>query len=366
MSNFIAKALNAGTATVQWKSTIMLAAMRSASAGVVWAIVSLLTGYTDQFLLLLVFGTVIGLVCMVPLALISMAVSKIFPPAGLAGLIPQIYMVAGDPVLWIIEKFRPGTLPTADFKPINLNTVIVIFNPEVVEMAQQAKASAMSATSFLGRKAAEKIRSGKAPAGAPISRDVRPGAEASAEIQAQQKLFNEAEAEFNRLAAEGSSASALQSEVLKIKGLVNAGCSIFGPYRFLAERYLHEDPVGNFDRIMDTLEEGKSACSANRSSQDDIEVTYFALGKLYWDQGREYLAFKAYMAGLDTWREKGNSISQSSPLLPRIAFVASRMFSKNAMEKDNNTDLAVKFLDFCEASGVDMNLQISVSDARSA
>jgi hypothetical protein len=98
-------------------------------------------------------------------------------------------------------------------------------------------------------------------------------------------------------------------------------------------------------------------------NSETIENTFFGLGKLCWNEGYELFAFRAYMDGLDRWRQAGNTISQSSALLPRIAFVASRMFAKNAMEQHNNTDLGVELLNFCEASGVDMNLEIDGSDA---
>jgi hypothetical protein len=365
MANLVARLMNAGAAAVEWKATFVLAAMRSACAGVVWAIASLLLGAPEQFLPLLLFGTVIGLVIMVPLGLISMAAAKLFPPIGLLGLLPQVYMVAGDPILWVIEKFRPGTIPMADFKPVNFNTLLIIFSPAVVEMTQQAKETARSATSYLGQMASDKIRNrnGKGATSAPDNTrvDVNP----NVANQAQQMVYGTALDELKRLASEGGTSTAVDNELMKIKGLVDAGCSFFGPYKFLAEQYIAEDLIGNFDHIMDVLEKGRNACRGDKSIQGEIEVSYFAVGKLCWDLEQERLAFRAYIRGLNIWRENGNVISQSSPLLPRIAFVASRMFVKNALQKEGDASLGVEFLEFCEASGVDINLTVSVSDARS-
>lgn len=340
--------------------------MRSASAGVVWAIVSLLTGAPGQFLPLLLFGTVIGLVVMVPLGLISMAGAKLFPPIGLLGLLPQIYMVAGDPVLWLIEKFRPGTLPMSGFRPVNFITLLIIFSPVVAEMTQQAKATAMSATSYLGQKASEKIRNRKTGGEPPASGLLSGRTAPAAGLQAQKKLYEDAVEELKRMGFQGGPSDAAGKQLLKIRSLVDAGCTFAGPYRFLAETYVEEDLTGNFDLIMGILEKGRIACRGDEACRSEIEVCYFALGKLCWDREHETLAFRAYITGLNSWRENGNIISQASPLLPRIAFVASRMFSKNALEKDGNTNLGVAFLEFCDASGVDINLPISVSDARSA
>jgi hypothetical protein len=155
------------------------------------------------------------------------------------------------------------------------------------------------------------------------------------------------------------------AELGKVRTLVEQGCEIPGPYTFLADKLLRIQGLETFNVVVSLLRDGHSACSSKREYQVEIENTLFGVGKYCWDNEREDLAFIAYMTGLDYWREGGNTISQASPLLPRIAFVACRMFSRKAMEQGDQMDMAVKVLDFCEASGVDMNLDIDVSDARS-
>lgn len=363
MNEWIARALNVGTGTVNWRSTFILTAMRSAAAGVTWAALMLLTGNFENVLPYLLLGAPIGLLLMVPLALVALVGAKIFPPIGLLGLIPLVYMVSGDPLLWLVERLRPGTVPMDDFAPINGKTILIVFNAEVAEFAQNARDEVVSTAEQMGRDTFAKFRE-KATAKAGTMRDrADTAADPEAGAASDQEIYEAAHAEFKRLSAAGGDADALREQMLTISAMCDAGCAIPGPYTFTADKFAQVDLVGKFDLIIGTLRDGHTNCAGNRAYQEEIENCLFGVGKLCWNEGHEHLAFRAYMDGLDRWRQAGNMISQSSPLLPRIAFVATRMFAKNAMEQHENTDLGVELLDFCEASGVDMNLEIDVSDA---
>lgn len=363
MNEWIARALNVGAGTVAWKSTFMVAAMRSAAAGVTWALVMLLTGNFENVLPYLLLGAPIGLLFMVPLALAALVGAKIFPPIGLLGLIPLVYMVSGDPLLWLVERLRPGTVPMDDFKPINGKTILIVFNTEVVEFVQNARDEVVATATQVGRDSFASFREqATAKAGTLRGRaDAASDPESSA--RSDQEVYEAAHAEFKRLAVTGGNGDRLREQMLTISALCDADCAIPGPYTFTADKLTQVDLVGKFDLIIGTLRDGHRNCAGNRTYQEEIENSLFGVGKLCWNEGQEHLAFRAYMDGLDRWRQAGNMISQSSPLLPRIAFVATRMFAKNAMEQHENTDLGVELLDFCEASGVDMNLEIDVSDA---
>lgn len=363
MNAWISRALNVGGQLVDWRSTAVLATMRSASAGLTWGIFALLGGSPEAFLQYTVGGPFVGLLFMIPLALVGLAASKVFPLAGLLGLVPLIYMVSGDPLLWLIERIRPGTVPIREFKPLNLKTILIVVDEGLVqglkaEAATGAKVAGAEALRNL-RKTGSAARSGNSE---PASNS--PAKKAGAvDTDPHQLQYDQSVAEFRRLASLGNQGEAMRAEMLKISALVTAGCRIPGPYVFSANVLVQTDLVENWNSILTILKSGYEACSGNRSHQEEIETAYFGLGKACWDLDREDLAFKAYMIGLNKWRAAGNIINQSSPLLPRIAFVASRMFSKNALERDNNTDMGSEFLDFCEASAVDINLDIDVSYA---
>jgi len=188
MNEWIARALNVGAGTVAWKATFMVAAMRSGAAGVAWALVMLLTGNFENVLLYLLLGAPIGLLFMVPLALAALVGAKIFPPLGLLGLIPLVYMVSGDPLLWLVERLRPGTVPIDDFKPINGKTILIVFNAEVVEFVQNARDEVVATAKLVGRDMFAKFRD-QASAQAGTSRgqagpasDTEPGVRSDQEI----------------------------------------------------------------------------------------------------------------------------------------------------------------------------------------
>lgn len=126
MNQWIARALGIEEGAIDWKSTFILAAMRSAAAGAIWAIICLLGGSGAEALQFLVFGVVLGLGVMIPMALLGLAGSKVFAPLGLLGFLPLAYMASGDPLLWLVERFRPGTVPVARFMPMNFKTIIIV------------------------------------------------------------------------------------------------------------------------------------------------------------------------------------------------------------------------------------------------
>lgn len=369
MNQWIARALDVGTGTLDWRATFILAAMRSASAGVTWAVLMLLAGNFDGVLPFLLLGAPIGVLFMVPLALVAQVGAKIFWPIGLAGLIPLVFMVSGDPLLWLVERFRPGTVPMDDFKPINGKTILVIFNTEVVEYVQQVKEEAMATATQMGRDTFAQFREQASTKAAAFRGTAEPvaepelGQEPEPAGMSDQEVYDDALGKFTRLVTSNGDAEYIRDQMMRISALADAGCSIPGPYIFVADKLAQVDLFGKFELCLRTLYKGHANCANDRAHQEEIETGFFGLGKMCWNEGYELFAFRAYMDGLDRWRQAGNTISQSSPLLPRIAFVASRMFAKNAMEQDENTDLGVELLNFCEASGVDMNLEIDVSDA---
>ena len=133
VSNWISRVFNLGTSLIDWRGTGMLAAMRSGGAGLTLAVVYLLGGNAQQAFITLLTGVPVGLLFMIPLALVGMVGSKVFPPLGLLNLIPMLFMACGDPVLWVVERLRPGTVPMSGFKPLNFVTILFITDDRAID-----------------------------------------------------------------------------------------------------------------------------------------------------------------------------------------------------------------------------------------
>jgi len=220
------------------------------------------------------------------------------------GLLPLVYMVSGDPLLWLVERLRPGTVPMDDFKPINGKTILIVFNSEIVEFVQNAKDEAVATATQMGRDTFAKFRE-QASAKAGSFRDgavstSRPEPGASSD----QETYEAARDEFKRLAVTGGNAVAMREQMLTISALCDADCAIPGPYTFAADKFAQVDLVGRFDLIISTLRDGHANCAGKRAYQEEIENFFFGVGKLCWNEGYENLAFRAYMDGLDRWRRR--------------------------------------------------------------
>lgn len=102
----------------------------------------------------------------------------------------------------------------------------------------------------------------------------------------------------------------------------------------------------------------------NIKFKDYLAGSLFVKGKLLWDDGNNSAAFESYIEGLHHFLDTGQVMSKAAPLTARIAFRACKMFSKQALERDSNADLGVRFFDWCERAGIDANEDIDISDAR--
>jgi hypothetical protein len=425
IKEMIAKAFGMTVGRIDWPSTFKVAAMRSAAGGLAWAFIALFTGNAESFLAFAVFGAPVGLFFMIPLAVFALLGGKVFWPLGLLGFVPLVFMVAGDPILWAIEKARPGTIPMANFQIINGKTILIIIDdgnsldlsvsklikseevasfapvsqlrgmmsgsePETGQRQQQSSPSRTSApperadvarapfrlseladepdAAAPSREAAGTAQTDQATALHAVSpQDSEPvaGAELHAEddpfVVAQSARFEAAKADFRRLSASRENPQAMRDALMIIAGLCDETCRIPGPYVFLAETFARLDLKGRFDMIMTNLAKGHAACAGNRQHQEEIELAYCVLGRLAWDASEERLAFEAYMSALRRWQDAGHVIAQAAPVQYRIAFVAARMFSKNALDA-GEAEMAGEFFDLCEVFGVDMNFEIDVSD----
>jgi ABC-type polysaccharide/polyol phosphate export permease len=147
MLALLAKAFGFGASVVDWRATFTLAAMRSAAGGLVWGLIVLFGGgELGMAMMYILLGVVFGLLFFIPFGVVFALIARVFPPAGLACLVPIAYMVVGDPVLWMIERARPGTVPANRFKPFNFNTIIFVINEELVDSVRDGVTSAVRNT----------------------------------------------------------------------------------------------------------------------------------------------------------------------------------------------------------------------------
>jgi hypothetical protein len=150
MLSILARIFSVSRNAVDWKATFLLALMRSCSAGLVIGILNVVGGQVGQGLGVVLIGGLVGLFFFIPLAMLGRALAVMFPPAGLLCLPALIFMAIGDPLLWIAEKFRPGTVPCEPFRFVNFMTVILVMNTDVIHAARDdavhaAKAAASGA-----------------------------------------------------------------------------------------------------------------------------------------------------------------------------------------------------------------------------
>lgn len=378
MNQLIAKALGVATGTVDWKATFILAAMRSASAGVTWAFIMLLSGNPDSFFPFLLLGAPIGVLFMVPLALVALVGAKIFPPIGLLGLIPLVFIVSGDPLLWLVERFRPETVPMDDFKPINGKTILVVFNPEMIEMVENVKANvkaeAASVAKAAGASAMNKLRGLGANDRSQLYDNDTEQSNSPGELsqRAAHKRHDESSMEGTRheqryedaLKLFESGDGKLRVEgVREFSALAEEGAKIPELYFRLAMINKTMDPVDNWASILRSLEE---FCKTAAIANDDLHTHPVALGiasdmagevaDALWEGGHKEASI-TYLHSLRYWLQLGNTLTAQSDVKPRLAFERARIIA-DLDAKDGNEDRRDDLLEFCSEFKIDPEIVI--------
>lgn len=98
-------------------------------------------------------------------------------------------------------------------------------------------------------------------------------------------------------------------------------------------------------------------------TMDNLQYRNFVHAQVLWDSDEKQQAFEYHLKNLHLFSSRGGVLSNEAPLHVRVAFLACRMFSKEALEEEN-TDLGVAFMGWCEVVGIDMNKEIDISDAK--
>lgn len=110
--------------SIDWGSTLYLNFVRSLAAGIVWFIISALT-HNITFSLLLF--PIVYFVILLPVGIIAGKMSeKGVQFAGLFAMFISLLVAVGDPVVFILHKFKPEFVPVKDFNFISLKIVIFV------------------------------------------------------------------------------------------------------------------------------------------------------------------------------------------------------------------------------------------------
>lgn len=131
--------------TAAWIPTLKLTVYRWIASGIVWAVIGEFgKPPADGFLTPIAIGLLA-----VPLLVgpITLALSLITAPLARAGIpfigllsLPAMaFSVPGDPILWIVERLRPGTLPISNLRIFNMVGFILVTKPDAFDTEERVK-----------------------------------------------------------------------------------------------------------------------------------------------------------------------------------------------------------------------------------
>lgn len=118
--------------SVLWTETLWLNGLRAAGAGIVWGLVSILTGSPGQGLGMLIAMPVSYFIVLVPIGLLASFLTPIPYIGFVAGLISTLFalMVAvGDPIVYVLNKFKPTWVPAEEPDLFSLRIIIFLMSP---------------------------------------------------------------------------------------------------------------------------------------------------------------------------------------------------------------------------------------------
>lgn len=117
--------------SVIWGQTLVLNFFRSFAAGIVWFIVSIFVKPANPALLL--FPLVYFLILM-PTGIISGKLSeKGVPFAGLFTKFISLLVAVGDPLVYVLHKIKPGSVPVEKFSFFNFYVIIFVLGNKELE-----------------------------------------------------------------------------------------------------------------------------------------------------------------------------------------------------------------------------------------
>src|ERR1700730_6849101 len=113
---------------IQWGPTFLLHLMRAFSAGLIWCLVMMLTGArgtVPPLSLLLTFPIIYF--TFVPMILVISKIMSIFIDVlgegfyAMVSFFFALLIIVGDPLLFVVNRLKPGILPAAKFNIVNFS-----------------------------------------------------------------------------------------------------------------------------------------------------------------------------------------------------------------------------------------------------
>lgn len=126
---------------IQWRPTLLLHLMRAFSAGLVWCLVMLIVGgggpnTPSPFSMLVMFPIIYF--TFVPIILIICKIMSVFIPVlgqafyGFVSFFLALGIIVGDPLLFALNRFKPGILPVQKFNFVNFTMILFVLDPAKV------------------------------------------------------------------------------------------------------------------------------------------------------------------------------------------------------------------------------------------
>ncbi len=126
---------------IMWGATLWHNLLRAACAGLVWSIVSIVNGsgifgkmppFSEVIVLPIVY--VVGIL---PMAIVFGFLGQFFWPLGIMALMLSISVIVGDPIVWLLSKFVPNSVPTKSPGFLNFVPVMWILKELPVPSAEE-------------------------------------------------------------------------------------------------------------------------------------------------------------------------------------------------------------------------------------
>ncbi len=127
--------MNSGTNKIQWRATLQLNVMRALLGGLLVTIVALVTGSTSNESM----GTIVAiplvwaalyLVVLLPIALAAGQLGSMGVPfVGLFTIPALVFVVPGDPLVFLLHKIKPNLVPVQEIGFLNFSYVINVYEP---------------------------------------------------------------------------------------------------------------------------------------------------------------------------------------------------------------------------------------------
>jgi len=132
---------------ILWRETLILNAMRSAFAGLVLGVILFLAGDKSTGLKFVFMGVPVYFIAALPMGLCASFLSGIGVPfAGLFSIFMSLFVIPGDPLVWLLKRMKPEFVPVQSFAPINFSLIVFVLKNEEALNERHIEASPAETT----------------------------------------------------------------------------------------------------------------------------------------------------------------------------------------------------------------------------